>query len=334
MLRGYPGYQRIEHQHGVRLGEPGFDVAPGVHRMRARQRVLRGPELDDGHREALGEAGERRGAARSAAGARRDDQRPLRRCQYRRCALDGVRVGRRRRRRHLPRRRVEGEALERRRQRLARQAQIDRAARLGHGDRQRPIDDRLDLLAVAQLVVPLDVLAQHAALVVHLLAPVDRHVAAAGATALGQRRAPRGEEDRHVVARGIEQAHERVRHADVDVHHDRLRAAGEQIVAVRHADRGVLVRYDHGLGHRDAGLGAAHQRLDDRGEIGPGVGEQPVDAARLEQGQIGFGDSLGGQGAIWHGTDPSGSAGISAQGASAVAPGQAPEPPIHGSAGP
>jgi hypothetical protein len=217
------------------------------------------------------------------------DQRAFGLGQDRRRPLDRVRRGRGRRRGDLPRRGAESKTVERLGERLARQAEVDRAARLAHSDREGAIDDRLHLLAVAQLVVPLDILAQHAGLVVHLLAPVDRQVATAEPATLGGRRAPRGEEDRDVVARGIEEAHQRVGHADVDVDHDRLGPAGDEIVAVRHADRGVLVRDDHRLGHGAAGLAAAHQGLDDRCEIGPRVGEQPVDAACLEQGEIGFG---------------------------------------------
>ena len=101
--------------------------------------------------------------------------------------------------------------------------------------------------------------------------------------ALGDRRAPGGEQDRHVLARGVEQAHERVGHADVDVDHDRLRPAGGEVVAVRHADRDRLVRGGERLGHREPGGGAARERLDHRREVGAGVGEQPVDPARLEQ---------------------------------------------------
>ena len=179
-----------------------------------------------------------------------------------------------------------------RRQRLAWQAQINGAARRGHGDRERAVDDLLDLVAVAELVVPLDVFAQHGALVAHLLAPVDRQIARAEPAGFGDRGAAGGEQDRHVLARGIEQAHERVRHADVDVDHDRLRPARGEVVAVRHADRDRLVRGGERLGHREAGGGAARERLDHRREIGAGIGEQPVDAARLEQHEIGLGDRL------------------------------------------
>ncbi len=61
---------------------------------------------------------------------------------------------------------------------------------------------------------------------------------------------------------------------------------------MRHADRDRLVRGGERLGHREAGGGTPGERLDHRREVGAGVGEQPVDAARLEQRQIGFGDRL------------------------------------------
>ena len=74
--------------------------------------------------------------------------------------------------------------------------------------------------------------------------------------------------------------------ADVDVHHHRLRAAGDHGVAVRHADGGVLVRHHHRARHRAVGAGGAGEGLDDRGEIGAGVDEQVVDAVRRQRVQV------------------------------------------------
>ena len=55
--------------------------------------------------------------------------------------------------------------------------EIDRAARLAHGDVERAVDDRRDRLAGAQFVIPFDEFAHHAALVERFLAPMDRPVA-------------------------------------------------------------------------------------------------------------------------------------------------------------
>jgi hypothetical protein len=63
------------------------------------------------------------------------------------------------------------------RQHLARQRDVHRALRLALADGERAVEHGLDLLGVAQLVVPLDELAQHAALVEVLLRPVDVVVA-------------------------------------------------------------------------------------------------------------------------------------------------------------
>ena len=63
------------------------------------------------------------------------------------------------------------------------------------------------------------------ALVERLLRPVDLAVAAAEDAPLGERVAAGREEDRHLRARGIDDAAERVGGADDHVHHHRLRAA-------------------------------------------------------------------------------------------------------------
>ena len=222
------------------------------------------PELHDRRGEARGEVGQCGKAALGAVAAAADDQGPLRAGEDRGGLRDRLGGGGGGRRRRQPWRWRVTKIGQRRRQRLARQAEIDGAARRGHGDRERAVDDVFDLVAEAELVVPLDVLAQHGALVAHLLAPVDRQVARAEPARFGDRRAPGGEQDRHVLAGGVQEAHERVGHADVDVDHDRLRPAGREVVAMRHADRDRLVRGSQRLGHREAGGGARGQRLDHR----------------------------------------------------------------------
>ena len=131
---------------------------------------------------------------------------------------------------------------------FSRQGDVHRTLRFALGDGEPAVDDRLHLLGVAQLVVPLHELAQHAALVEMLLRPVDVVVARGRQRArLGDRGAARAEENRHVLARGVDEPVHRVRRADADVDHHRLRFARDHRVAVRHRDAHVLVRHDHDL---------------------------------------------------------------------------------------
>jgi hypothetical protein len=114
---------------------------------------------------------------------------------------------------------------------------------------------------------------------------MDRPAARTEVAGLGHRRAAGGEQQRHAVAREIDQIVDRVGGADVDVHHHGLRAAGHQIGAVRHGDGEVLVRHQYRA--RDfgvAGAGAA-ERLDDRREVGPRIGEEEIDAVLGERAQ-------------------------------------------------
>ena len=118
---------------------------------------------------------------------------------------------------------IAGSSVERRRQRLARQHQIDRPARRGHRHLMRARHHVGGLAGHAQLVIPLHDLAHHAGLVEHLLAPVDLARARAELALLGDRRAPGREDQRHAVAREVDQVVDRVAGADVDMHHHGLR---------------------------------------------------------------------------------------------------------------
>src|SRR5581483_344835 len=163
-----------------------------------------------------------------------------------------------------------------------------RTARVRHRLLPGARDDVARLLRVAQLVVPFHALAHHRRLVEHLLRPVDEAAARAELARFGRGRAARRVKDRHVVARGVDDAVDAVRGADVDVHHDRLRAPGRVVVAVRHADGDVLVRHDERTRDARAALGAAREAFHDRGEIGARVREQVVDAVRAETLEIDF----------------------------------------------
>ena len=170
---------------------------------------------------------------------------------------------------------------------FARQCQVDRAARLAHGDVERAVDHGFHRLAAAQLVVPFDIFPQHAALVERLLAPMNGSVTRSNAAGLGERRAARGEQYRNVVARGIDDAVHRIRRADGDVHHDRGGLAGDAVIAVRHGHGDVLVRDRHEA--RNLGAFGVGQRLHDRGKIRPGIGEHVFDAALAEARDVGLG---------------------------------------------
>ena len=227
-------------------------------------------------------------ACDACAGAR-EDERPLGFRQNIRCARDGVRCRARHGSPGAARRGRETEFRDRRAQHLARQRQIDRPARLGGRDLKRAVDHVLELIGIAQLIVPFAGLAHHRGLVEHFLAPMDAGVARAALAIFRQRRAPGGEQHRHLVARGIEQRVDAVRGADADVEHHRRRLAGHEVIAVRHRGGDVLVRHRHDLQPRRAPLGADRgQRLDHRREVRAAVGEQVFNAALGQKRQIGL----------------------------------------------
>ncbi len=191
-----------------------------------------------------------------------------------------------------------GEALpEALREDLSRQGDVDRPLRLGLGDRQGSIQDGFHLLGMAQLVVPLYELAQHGALVEVLLCPVNVVVARGGQGAgLGDRGAACREQDRHVLARGVDQPVQGVGGAHADVDHHGLRPAGDHGVAVRHGDAHVFVRHDHDFGQAPAEFLPLGVGLDDRREVGAAIGEEVVDTAGGEQADPGLGGGLRGEG--------------------------------------
>jgi hypothetical protein len=102
-------------------------------------------------------------------------------------------------------------ALHGSRQHLARQRQIDRALRLARRHLQRTVDDGLDLIGVAQLVVPFHRLAHHAGLIEHFLRPVNSRVAHTEGAGLEQRRAACGDEERNLIAGGVHHPAHRIR---------------------------------------------------------------------------------------------------------------------------
>ncbi len=119
-------------------------------------------------------------------------------------------------------------------QHLARQRQIDRPLRRCHREFQRAVHYTRGLVAALHLIVPLDHLAQHAGLVVHLLRPVDMRAARTFSASLGEWRAAGGQQHGNPVPARIDQHVDRVRRANVGVQHHRLRPAGDHGVAVCH----------------------------------------------------------------------------------------------------
>ncbi len=245
--------------------------------------------------ERFGDFGEERNRARITAAGGGDDKRAFGRGEPLRGSADlvgiGVRLAGLRRTGLGP-----GESVERLRDHLARQGQVDRAARAGVRDRKTALDDLAQVEAVPQFVVPFHQFTQHAGLVVHFLRPVDPRVAAACAPVFEKGRAPGGEKQRALIARGVHQRADGVRGADTDVQHHRLRPPAGERVAVRHADSEVLMRTNHRRGELQPGLHRARVSLDDRRRVGSGVDIQPVDPARLEQREIRLGDRAYGDG--------------------------------------
>ncbi len=186
--------------------------------------------------------------------------------------LDRRRIGMRGTRRGA--RRDRGLFGQRGRQRLARQHQIHRPARRGHRHLMRARHHVGGLAGHAQLVIPLHDLAHHAGLVEHLLAPVDLARARAELALLGDRRAPGREDQRHAVAREVDQVVDRVAGADVDMHHHGLRAAGLRVGAVRHRDREILVRHQDRPRQFHITAARARKTLDDRRKVRAGIGRR------------------------------------------------------------
>jgi hypothetical protein len=151
------------------------------------------------------------------------------------------------------------------------------------------VDGIGDLLGRAQFEIPLGRFAHQGVLIAHFLSPIDRVEPAAETPALGHRRAARAEDRRDLARRRVERADGGVGEADIGVHHDRLRAARGEEIAMRHTHRGMLMRRDDRLGQCRVriAVGARHG-FDDRRIIGTGIDEYMVDAEGLETPQQRF----------------------------------------------
>ena len=174
------------------------------------------------------------------------------------------------------------------RQHFARQGQIDRTLGLAHGQIEGAVDRVLQHMAIGKLIVPLHEFAHHGALIAHFLRPVDLAGALAQLAAVfGEGRAARAEEHGDIAAPGVHDAADRIGGADIHMHHHKLRLAGLEVIAHGHGHGHVLMGHGDGLGDLGPigfGLGIG---LDQGREIRARVGEEIINAAIRQQGQIG-----------------------------------------------
>jgi hypothetical protein len=175
---------------------------------------------------------------------------------------------------------------------FARQGQIDRALRCAERHFQRPVDDCFNLLPIAQLVIPTGKLAQQAALIERLLAPVDEVGSAAAQPFLGERRSAGRKNHRHIEARGVHHRRRSVPSADDHMNHNDLRLSRNHGVALRHTYR------DKFMGNRDRFReflflrGEFRQPVDNRPKVGAAIAEEIFNPASPEDFQIGLPDGL------------------------------------------
>ncbi len=280
---GDPGHHGVNHQNSVGRGHRRRRRVARMHRVAIGKARPDGPVLADRQRKPLRQGFQCLPGSRVGAGALGDDQGALGFRQHAGGFLDRVRRRSRRRggrkaaawQRHVLR---PGLA-----QHLPRQGKVDGPLRCAFGDRQRPVDQAGDLVAEAGVIIPLRCLPHHPGLVAHLLAPVDTRIAAAGAPGLGNRRAAGDQQDRHLVARRVQEAHNAVRQTDIGMQHHRLRLARHHRVAIGHPHRDRLVRDRERLRHVPALGHAIAVGLDDGGKIRAGIGKEIVDARLLHR---------------------------------------------------
>ena len=134
--------------------------------------------------------------------------------------------------------------------------------------------DWLHVVCVAKLVVVFHVLADDAALIGHVLNPLDEFVAAAGRLPLLRGRRQSGEyEHRNARLCGVVNRSSQRLRAAVDVHHDGLRASGQLRVTVRASHRDHFVRAGDDGGDRSAQGARLGDRLDESGMVAAEIGE-------------------------------------------------------------
>ena len=250
-----------------------------IHRVTRSDVHGRRPRLGDGNRVAVRDRFERTTAANVAAESRRNDHGPLRAGERAGEPLKRRRIRKRRRRRRTH---AAGFVRVRRRQQLARQREIYRAARLGHRDGDRPVNDRIDVLPGSELVVPLRELPDEPALVETVLTPVDGHITRPDEPFLRRRRVACHQNYGHVAAPGVHEPANRVRGSDGDVNENAGGLAADAVVTLRHRDREILVRNDMELGQGFAARAHVGQCLDDRYVVRARVAEHVFDAPAVQ----------------------------------------------------
>nr|WP_286276351.1 hypothetical protein [Naasia aerilata] len=162
---------------------------------------------------------------------------------------------------------------------LARAGEVDGASGCARRELEAAQHELRHIAPGPDVVAPLHVLADERVLVGGVLQVVDVGVAGSGQLTLERvGREPREDEHGHPRPRGVVHRAAQVGGAHVRVDEHRLRASRDGGVAVRGAQRRVLVRaQDHG-GRVDPALPVGGEGLDDCGMVAAEVGEQVLDA--------------------------------------------------------
>lgn len=285
-LAGNPRHVGFQEQQRVRLGEHRVHVVTQVQRMAGREVHVAALGLGHAYPETFGQVDQQVHGRGVRAARRADDHGVACRGEPARQLADGKDIGMRGRRNGD--RLGWPEAVDLLGQDFPRQHQVDRTPRFGHADADGTIQYLLHVAAVAQLVVPLDQLAHHAALVQHLLRPVDLAVAGTTPAVLEQRRAAGGEQHGNLAARRVHDAANGIGCADAHVQHYCLRLLRNHVVAMGHAYGQILVRAQDGSRKIDTRLAGARISLDDGYRVRPGSHVEVFDAALLQQRQVGL----------------------------------------------
>jgi hypothetical protein len=177
---------------------------------------------------------------------------------------------------------------------LARQAEIDRAARLGLRDLQRPADDQAGIVLVFEPVIPLHVLTHDAVLVGRLLHPEMAAVARAAHRARkGDRGRAGGDQHRQAgMACGMNGTAV-VLGADVHMHGGRRHPPAHRRVTERRVEGRIFVRHHDELGRRPAERVRLGDRLLHEHDFRAGIEEHVVDATEAHGGDDGVAALVG-----------------------------------------
>ena len=170
-------------------------------------------------------------------------------------------------------------------QNFARQADINRP--LGHRGRNRisPVHHIRHLFGEFKFIFPFGGFTDHRGLIAHFLAPANRHGARAKAALFHHRRSARHQHNRHMFGCGIDGPNRTIGKPHIGMRHHRLRLAGRQIIAMRHAHRGIFMRHDQRMRKLDVLGGGFGQSFDDGRKIRTRIGKDIINPNRLHPGQ-------------------------------------------------